>query len=192
MIFSTFSRLPRIDHETDKMPLRRLSLKRPISPLAHRYLSQFNRKIVFKFKDSKIVKSPKDNRHIRWTMADDLRNEVIRAFKEVNDPMKKSKEKHRFSFKMITPSCVVGKKSDEPTTHHPESPTAYDDVEVIVTTDDSRTYLVEIKTNEQGVHRNHTGMESKMMFCKTIAAFYKNQEKADCKVDLIRRGSAPV
>ena len=190
MLFSSVVRLPAKSEAERRMSLRRHSTRRPSNPLTPRYLTHFNKKIIFKYKDSKIVKSPKENRHLRWATTEDLRNEVIQAFKQVTEPMKMPKERNRFIFKMIAPYCAAGQKSDEPI-ENPESPTPYDNVEVIVTTEDGRTFLVEIKTKEQGVHRNHTGLESKMMFCKTISVFYKNQERPAYKFDA-RRGSAPV
>ena len=177
--------------DVGRMMLRRFSMWRPSNALPPPNLINSDRKITFKYKDSKIVKSPKDNQNLRWSTTEELQKEVIQAFRQVNDPMKKLKEKNRFISKMVSRKSIACQKSDKPTKQL-KSPTLYDDVEVLVTSDDGQRFVVEIKTNERGVHRNHTGLESKMMFCKTIAAFYKNQEKATFDLDFSRRGSAPL
>ena len=120
--------------------------------------------------------------------------EVMEAFKEIMQQSLKKKEKEKTNsfFSAIAPNCTSLQNNDKNADKCVGCPTPKpDDVDVTVTTDDSRLFIVEIKTNEQGVHRYHTGMESKMIFCKTVSVFYKNQQDPAYKFD-IRRASAPV
>ena len=68
----------------------------------------------------------------------------------------------------------VGKK-DEPFVKKEGGVT----VDVDVTTPDGRAYIVDIKSNGQGGHKNHTDFEKKIIFCKAVSYFYKNWARKD-------------
>ena len=140
-----------------------------------------SKRIIFKYKDSKIVKSPKDNKNLDECTTGDLKREIIRSFKIKQDRWKEKKLQKINCFSKIT-GCAeddIRYRNQSFISCTSQSSECSDEVNVEVSTDDGRIYLVDIKTNEKGVHRNHTDFDKKIIFCKAVSYFYKNWRKSD-------------
>ena len=144
-------------------------------------ISQKN--IIFRFKDSKIVKSRKSNRCLSWCTNEELADELRKAFQIIAD--KKNRSKASWKDLMSLQRMTWGRKSSvnvrplsTPCSKlHRVTFDSANAVNVDIEPKNDTTLLVTIGPNQKGCYRNYKALETKIMFCKAVSYFYKTVEK---------------
>ena len=143
-----------------------------------------DKKIIFKYKDSKIVKSPGDNKHLHECTTEDLKREISQAFKIKQEKWKMKELQNLNCFWKIR-GCL----NEDRSFIYNSIECSEEEIEVDVYTDDAKVYLVDIKTHERGVlQRNRADFDRKIIFCKSVAYFYKNWKKDNSCHEQLKEG----
>ena len=132
------------------------------------------KRLIYCFKDTKIVKSKKNNLNLRRCTLADVKREITSAFKI---QQKKIGRQNKLLKKMKSLMSYVFRDVDKCDDAKSPSPGDAGDVDVEVRKFDEETYVIAIDTREVGVTRYHTDLSEKLMFCKAVAFFYKNWSK---------------
>ena len=153
------------------------------------------KEITFKYKDSLIVK-PKNKHEIRPLKLDEIQKELATIFTAVTMAAERRSETRKASrigplLKYLLPAYDVQVRSEdilnclqilvkEDTTGGDRGSCA-DRVNHQICANrvncGTHRVLIEVKTEEQGLYRNHTDVNRKMIFCKSVRTFYKNWKK---------------
>ena len=128
-----------------------------------------DKRIIFKYRDSKIVKSAKDNKILKKCTVDDLKEGITHAF-NVN----MNKDKINLMNYLVTLIRRSKETREKPKVNLTSRNTR--SVDVDVRTEDGRLYIVYIRSNGEGVVHNRSNLDEKIIFCKAVSHFYKNWE----------------